>query len=279
MAERSPIFSAKIDNQRIGYIEHTAAFDLLGNKRCNYNPNTGNLLELESGRTIGHISLAGHFVGVSRIADELFPQPDAITPPVTPPDGATSDSAEPSFHWAIAKDPGALSTSPKAAEGQVVPATSRDEPVMAVDPITLIDSSRETTDTRSTSLARSLDEPVSADLTTLTTCSDEPSASGAVASLTTSLDEPVATNSVTLAPSSDVEAPLSGDAERALEMIRVTLAMKFTDTNNQTATDIATQMRDHIARTRKKAPRARLTIRYSMKGFDNWNTSGNTSTK
>ena len=29
MAERSPIFSAKIDNQRIGYIEDAAAFDLL----------------------------------------------------------------------------------------------------------------------------------------------------------------------------------------------------------------------------------------------------------
>jgi hypothetical protein len=123
---------------------------------------------------------------------------------------------------------------------------------MAVDAITLTASSRETTDTRSTSLARSLDEPVSADLTPLTTCSDEPSASGAAASLTTSLDEPVAINSVTLAPSSDVEAPLSGDAERAVEMIRMTLATKFTDTNNQTATDIATQMRDHIARTRKK---------------------------
>ena len=91
MAERSPIFTAKIDNQRIGYIEDAAAFDLLGNKRCNYNPNTGNLLELESGRTIGHISLAGHFVGVSWIADDLFPQPDAITPPLTPPDEATAE--------------------------------------------------------------------------------------------------------------------------------------------------------------------------------------------
>ena len=40
MAERSPIFSAKIDNQKIGYIGGTEAFDLLGNKRCNYNPST-----------------------------------------------------------------------------------------------------------------------------------------------------------------------------------------------------------------------------------------------
>jgi hypothetical protein len=51
MAEPSPIFSAKIDNQKIGYIGGTEAFDLLGNKRCNYNPSTGNLLELDSGRT------------------------------------------------------------------------------------------------------------------------------------------------------------------------------------------------------------------------------------
>jgi hypothetical protein len=62
MAERSPIFSAKNDNQRIGYIENTEAFDLLGNKRCNYNPNTGNLLELGNGKTIGHVSLAGQRV-------------------------------------------------------------------------------------------------------------------------------------------------------------------------------------------------------------------------
>jgi hypothetical protein len=75
MVERSPILSAKNDNQEIGYVEGVAAYDLLGNKRCNYNPSTGNLLELDSGRTIGHVSLAGHFLGLSWIADELFPPP------------------------------------------------------------------------------------------------------------------------------------------------------------------------------------------------------------
>jgi hypothetical protein len=63
MAERSPIFSGKIDNQKIGYVEDSAAFNLLGNKRCNYSPNTGNLLDLESGKVIGYVSLAGYFVG------------------------------------------------------------------------------------------------------------------------------------------------------------------------------------------------------------------------
>ena len=86
MAERSPIFSAKIDNQKIGYIEGAEAFDLLGDKRCTYNPSTGNLLELDSGRTIGHVSLAGYFVGSSWLADELFPQPAAKDSPTTLPD-------------------------------------------------------------------------------------------------------------------------------------------------------------------------------------------------
>ena len=77
MAERSPIFSAKTDNQKIGYVEGNDAFDLLGNRRCNYSLNTGNLLELDSGKIVGHVSLAGYFVGASWIANELFPQSDA----------------------------------------------------------------------------------------------------------------------------------------------------------------------------------------------------------
>ena len=72
MAERNPIFNAKADNQIIGYVEDTEVFDLMGNKRCHYNPNTGNLVELDSGRIIGHVSLAGYFIGASWIADQLF---------------------------------------------------------------------------------------------------------------------------------------------------------------------------------------------------------------
>lgn len=150
MAERSPIFSGKIDNQKIGYVEHSAAFDLLGNKRCNYSPNTGNLLDLESGKVIGHVSLAGYFVGASWIADELFPQPH---------------------------------------------------------------------DDTNTALTTSPDEPAAAD---------------------------------------PIETPLSSDAELALEMVRITLAMKPINTKPQTANDVATRMRDHLTGLRKQRPRARV---------------------
>ena len=72
MAERNPIFKAKTDNQIIAYVEDTEVFDLMGNKRCNYNPITGNLVELNGRRIIGHVSLTGYFIGLSSIADELF---------------------------------------------------------------------------------------------------------------------------------------------------------------------------------------------------------------
>lgn len=150
MAERSPIFSKKSGSQKIGYIEDGEAFDLLGNKRCNYCPSTGNLLELDSGRTIGHVSLAGHFVGASWIADELFPPPNDGTNPA--------------------------------------PTTSHDEP----------------------------------------------------------------------AESHATEATLSRDAERALEMVRTTLAMKPVNTKHQTANDVAARMREHLAGLRKQRPRARV---------------------
>ena len=92
---RSSDISGKIDHQTIGYIEGTDAFDSLGNKRCKYNPSTGNLLELDSGRTIGHVSLAGYFVGSSWIAEELFPQHNAQNSPTTSPDkpGAADSAA------------------------------------------------------------------------------------------------------------------------------------------------------------------------------------------
>jgi hypothetical protein len=99
MAERSPFFSAKTDNQKIGYVEGNDAFDLLGNRRCNYSLNTGNLLELDSGRIVGHVSLAGYFVGASWIANELFPQSDtnaALTGQINEP--AAAAYAAPAIH-------------------------------------------------------------------------------------------------------------------------------------------------------------------------------------
>ena len=82
--ERSPIYSAKHRSLKIGYIEGGKAFDLSGNKCCNYNPKTGNLLEFDSGKVIGHVSLASFFVGSSWIADELFLQFDSNASPSTP---------------------------------------------------------------------------------------------------------------------------------------------------------------------------------------------------
>ena len=71
MGERNPIFGK--DSTQIGYVEGGEAFDLSGRKRCNYSKETGNLFD-DSRRTVGHVSLAGKFVGVSSIADELFPK-------------------------------------------------------------------------------------------------------------------------------------------------------------------------------------------------------------
>jgi hypothetical protein len=79
MAERSPIFSAKRDSHRIGYIEGSEAFDLSGRRRCSYNEKTGNLYDPNSKKIIGHVSLEGKFVGASWIADELFPRSDGDT--------------------------------------------------------------------------------------------------------------------------------------------------------------------------------------------------------
>jgi hypothetical protein len=72
MAKHNPIFSSKGDHQQIGYIEGNEAFDLLGEKRCNYSAATGNLCDPGSGKILGHVSLQGKFVGASWIAVELF---------------------------------------------------------------------------------------------------------------------------------------------------------------------------------------------------------------
>ena len=73
MGERSPIFGK--DSTQIGYVEGGEAFDLSGRKRCNYSKETGNLFD-DSRKTVGHVSLAGKFVGVFSIADKFFPKFD-----------------------------------------------------------------------------------------------------------------------------------------------------------------------------------------------------------
>ncbi len=64
-----------VDSTQIGYVEGGEAFDLSGRKRCNYSKETGNLFD-DSRKTVGHVSLAGKFVGVFSIADKLFPKFD-----------------------------------------------------------------------------------------------------------------------------------------------------------------------------------------------------------
>jgi hypothetical protein len=106
MAERNPIFKAKTDNQIIAYIEDTEVFDLMGNKRCNYNPITGNLVELNGRRIIGHVSLTGYFIGLSSIADELFSgraecQATVVLPNQSNAATAEQSSASPSSNVSI----------------------------------------------------------------------------------------------------------------------------------------------------------------------------------
>ena len=72
MSTRSMISSKKLRTE-IGYVEGSEAFDLRGRKRCIYEPATGNLLAFDSGKIVGHVSLAGNFIGLSWLADELFP--------------------------------------------------------------------------------------------------------------------------------------------------------------------------------------------------------------
>jgi len=108
---RSPIFSAKVNNKQIGYTEDVCAFDLSGHKRCNYNPNTGNLHDLDSGRIIGHLSLAGRFVGLSYVADELFPEPSTAKLQATSSEATTVFTA-----------PNAVSH--RSPDGPIAPATS-----------------------------------------------------------------------------------------------------------------------------------------------------------
>ena len=83
MTQRIPIFRARGDEHQLGYIEGNEAFDLSGKRRCNYNAETGNLLEFNSEKIIGYVSLEGKVVGVSWIIDELFLNPDRSEMPLT----------------------------------------------------------------------------------------------------------------------------------------------------------------------------------------------------
>lgn len=91
MSGRSPIFSAKVEGELIGYVEGSKAFDKFGHLRCRYDEPSGNLSDLTSGKVVGHVSLEGKYVGLSWRADELFPKFDSGPLAGTETDGAESE--------------------------------------------------------------------------------------------------------------------------------------------------------------------------------------------
>jgi hypothetical protein len=285
MAELSPIFGARIDDRKIGYIGGTEAFDLLGNKRCDYNPSTGNLLDLGNGRTIGHVSLAGYFVGLSWIAAELFPQSGAVNSPTSSPHNPTGpDSAGfvtsldkvvtvecielvISPDETVAPDPTASVTSADTAmtvEAAFV--TSTDQPIM----------------TDQIASATSLGEADAADFTSRTASSDEPTAIAPAMSfealsqesaevepavlLPTSIKDTSAADYPACAPVRDetpaahqTETHLSIDVDRQVrEMIQMTLTMKSFEPKSQTVKAVAMQMREHLSGLRRRSSHARM---------------------
>jgi hypothetical protein len=87
MAEqRIPICSAKRDNRVLGYIESSEAFDLLGRRRADYNPNTGLLYDQLDGGVVGYVTFDNKFAGLSRMVDEMFPKTYEVTPQQSPKD-------------------------------------------------------------------------------------------------------------------------------------------------------------------------------------------------
>jgi hypothetical protein len=280
MAEGRPILSGKSDHQKIGYIEGTDAFDSLGNKRCKYNPSTGNLLELDSGRTIGHVSLAGYFVGSSWIAEELFPlaQNLATTSPdkpgagdyaalVIPPDAPmTVEPVALVTDEAVTADlvPSAISSDNVVTVGFTALATSLDMPV-ATGPVALATPIYEASAADFAASNASVREPTAPGPASFKAFSQESTPVEPAAPLTTSLEDTAEADSIVSATSPDqpaVAAPLtetllSINMEQQLhEMIRMTLAMKSVEPGRQTVKDVAGRMREHLVSLRRQRPRA-----------------------
>jgi hypothetical protein len=207
MVERSPIYSAKHRSLKIGYIEGSKAFDLSGNKRCNYNPKTGNLLEFDSGKVIGHVSLASFFVGSSWIADELFLQFDTNASPLTAAAGGLTETL--------------LSSDAERAFESVwtVPAEKSPETAHQTSGVFL---------------------------------------NGAESFLRADAKTAPITSFNKASAAEPREIRLSGDVECSPKTVGVKLSIKSVEPRRQTAHDVATRMREHLAQLRKPRPRARL---------------------
>jgi hypothetical protein len=208
MIKRSPIYSAKHRSLKIGYTEGAEAFDLSGNKSCNYNQKTGNLLDFHSGKIIGHVSLANFFVGSSWIADELFPQFDSNASP-----------------------------SPRASEivaGRLTETLLSSDAERAFERVCTVqdDKSPETALQESGIFLNPAESFVRADANTAATTSFNKAGTG--------------------------EIGISGDTECLPETVGVKLSTRSVEPMRQTANDVATRMRQHLAQLRKPRPRARL---------------------
>ena len=94
MSAMRPIFSDRSLSEKIGYVEGNNAYDLAGNLRCRYDEASGNLFALDNRKVVGHISLEGRFVGLSWIAEELFPaSAETSAPLVTSPATSITDQS------------------------------------------------------------------------------------------------------------------------------------------------------------------------------------------
>jgi len=94
LSTRRPIFSTRRPNE-IGHLDGDNAYDLAGKLCCRYEEASGNLLDLDTRKVIGHISLEGYFVGLSWIADKLFPESaEAPAPLEISPEAPTPEQSD-----------------------------------------------------------------------------------------------------------------------------------------------------------------------------------------
>jgi hypothetical protein len=135
MAERIAICSAKRDNRILGYIEGCEAFDLLGRRRADYNPNTGLLYNLLDGGVVGYVTFDSKFAGLSKSADEMFPKTHKVTPPQSPGDYVNNLSV------GTIREAGGQQLDERTAPPRTVPETKSSPPDKAIEPPIEVSSS------------------------------------------------------------------------------------------------------------------------------------------
>ena len=129
------ICSAKRDNRILGYIEGREAFDLLGRRRADYNPNTGLLYNLLDGGVVGYVTFDSKFAGLSKSADEMFPKTHKITPPQSPGDYVNN------LNVGKMREAGEQQLDERTAPPRAVPETKSSPPDKAIEPPIEVSSS------------------------------------------------------------------------------------------------------------------------------------------